>query len=74
MIYDITPEQGKKILESGINIASNNPKYDLFTNNCSQIAQKMLMAGGVTQLQTVIPKDVYKSNAIFSDGVIENGK
>ncbi len=72
--YKITPEQGKKILESGINIATKNPRYNLLFSNCSQIAQTMLINGGVLQVLGIIPKVRYLENIILSDGIIVNGK
>ena len=72
--YKITPEQGKRILESEIAIAMNNPKYNLFTSNCSQVAQAMLINGGVLQSGGLIPKVTYLKNIIYSDGIIVNGK
>ena len=52
----------------------NNPKYNLFTSNCSQVAQAMLINGGVLQSGGLIPKVTYLKNIIYSDGIIVNGK
>ena len=40
----------------------------------SQMAQVMLINGGVLQSGGVIPKVTYLKNIIYSDGIIVNGK
>ncbi len=68
--YNISPEQGKRMLEAGIKIAENNPSYNLLFVDCNRIAQAILFAGGILQHHHFSPRVTYYDNLFNSDEII----
>ena len=58
--YDITYDNGNKMLDAAVEATVDMKNYDLILNNCDETVTRIFSAGGINMYSRIIPNITYK--------------